>query len=62
VTLILSDAQILAPNALRQALADAGVPAKVTRDSVCYNPVPERAAPLQAVAFHQPAPARRPRR
>ena len=56
VTLILGDAQIRDPNALRQALADAGVPAKVTPDSVCYNPVPDRAALLQAVAFHQPGP------
>ena len=56
MTLILGDAQIRDPNALRQALADAGVPAKVTPDSVCYNPVPDRAALLQAVAFHQPGP------
>jgi hypothetical protein len=56
VTVTLSDAQILNPDALRQALAQVGIPAKITPDSFCYNPVPDRSALLQAVAFHRPAP------
>src|SRR6516164_3703631 len=56
VTVTLSDAQILDPNALRQALAQAGVPAMVTPGSFCYNPVSDRTALLQAITFNQPGP------
>jgi hypothetical protein len=56
VTVTLTDAQILDPDALHQALARAGVPAKITPDSFCYNPVPNRGALLQAVAFNRPGP------
>jgi hypothetical protein len=56
VTVTLSDAQILDPDALRQALAQAGIPAKITPDSFCYNSVPDRSALLQAVAFNRPGP------
>src|ERR1700676_2621057 len=51
VTVTLSDAQILDPDALRRALAQAGVAAKITPDSFCYNPVPDRDALFQAVAM-----------
>jgi hypothetical protein len=54
VTVTLSNAQIMDPDALRQALAQAGIPAKVTPDSFCYNPVPNEAALMQAVAFNSP--------
>jgi hypothetical protein len=56
VTVTLSQAQIRDPNALRQALARAGVPARITIGSFCYNPVPDRSALLQAVAMNKPAP------
>ena len=56
VTVTLSDAEILDPDALRQALAQAGIPAKITPNSFCYNPVPDRSALLQAVAFNRPGP------
>ena len=56
VTVTLSQAQILDPDALRQALAEAGVPAKITIGSFCYNPVPDRDALFQAVVLHQPGP------
>jgi hypothetical protein len=56
VTVTLSQAQILDPDALRQALAQAGVPAKITIGSFCYNPVPDRDALFQAVAMRQPGP------
>ena len=56
VTVTLSDVQILDPNALRQALAQAGVPAMVTPGSFCYNPVSDRTALLQAITFNQPGP------
>jgi hypothetical protein len=41
---------------LRRALAQAGVPARITIDSFCYNPVPYRSALLQAVTFNRPGP------
>jgi hypothetical protein len=56
VTVTLSDAQILDPNALRQALAQAGVPARITPDSFCYNPVQDRSALLQALTIEKPGP------
>ena len=56
VTVILSQAQILDPNALRQALAHAGVPAQITPDSVCHNPDPDRSALSQAVTLNPPGP------
>jgi hypothetical protein len=56
VTVTLSQAQILDPNALRQALAQAGVPARITIDSFCYNPVPDRSALFQAVTMNKPGP------
>jgi hypothetical protein len=56
VTVTLSDAQILDPNALRQALAQAGIPAMVTPGSFCFSPVPDRTALFQAVTFNQPGP------
>jgi hypothetical protein len=56
VTVTLSDAQILDPDALRQALAQAGIRAKITPNSFCYNPVPDRSALLQAVAFNRLSP------
>jgi hypothetical protein len=54
VTVTLSQAQILDPNALAQALAQAGIPARITPDSVCYNPVSDRTALMQAVTFNRP--------
>ena len=56
VTVTLSDAQILDPNALRQALAQAGVPAKITPGSFCYNPVQDRSALLQALTIEKTGP------
>jgi hypothetical protein len=56
VTVTLSQAQIFDPDALRQALALARIPAKITPNSVCYNPVSDRSALLQAVTFNRPAP------
>jgi len=56
VTVTLSQAQVFDPDALRQALARAGVPAKVTPDSFCYNPVDDRSALVKAVALRQPGP------
>jgi hypothetical protein len=53
VAVTLSQAQILDPHALRQALAQAGIPARVTPDSVCYNPVPDRSALFEAVAMQK---------
>jgi len=58
VTVTLSQAQILDPDALRQALAQAGIPAKVTPDSFCYNPVRDRDGLFQAVAFNRPGPGK----
>jgi hypothetical protein len=45
VTLTLTQGQIFDPNALRQALARAGVPALVTVGSVCTTPYPSDALP-----------------
>jgi hypothetical protein len=57
VTLALSEAQILDPGALRQALAQAGIPARVTVGSFCYNPVvPNRDALSQAFTMERPGP------
>ena len=56
VTVILSQAQIVDPGALGQALAQAGVPARITIGSFCYNPVQDRSALFQAVAMRQPGP------
>jgi hypothetical protein len=54
VTVSLSRNQIFDPHALRQALAQAGVPAVINVGTVCYNPHPERGAFAQVVALHQP--------
>src|SRR5262249_35357521 len=56
VTVILSQAQIVDPNALRQALAQAGIPARITVGSVCYNPVQNRSRLLEAFALSKPGP------
>jgi hypothetical protein len=57
VTVTLNHAQILDPAALEQALAQAGVPAKITIGSACYNPHPDAAALSSgALAPHQPGP------
>jgi hypothetical protein len=56
VTVTLSQAQILDPDALRHALAQAGVPARITIGAFCYNPVSDRDVLFQAVAMHQPGP------
>jgi hypothetical protein len=54
VTVALRLAQkILDPDALRGALAQAGVPARITVGSFCYNPVDNRDALDQAVAFQK---------
>jgi hypothetical protein len=54
VTVTISQAQILDPDALRLALAQAGVPAKITIGSFCYNPVEDRDALFQAVDPRKP--------
>jgi hypothetical protein len=46
VTLTLDQRQIFNPNALRQALAHAGVPALITVGSVCYVPGPIASQPF----------------
>jgi hypothetical protein len=46
VTLILDQRQIFNPNALSQALANAGVPALITVGSVCYVPGPIASQPF----------------
>jgi hypothetical protein len=57
VTVTLSQAQILDPDALRQALAQAGIPAKITIGSFCYSPVPpDRDALSQAFTMERPGP------
>ena len=56
VTVTLSQAQVLHPDALRQALAQAGIPAKITVGSFCYNPVPDRDALFRAVTMDRPGP------
>ena len=57
VTLALSEAQILNPDALRQTLTQAGVPAMVTVGSFCYNPVvPDRDALSQAFTMEAAGP------
>jgi hypothetical protein len=56
LTVTLSRTQILDPDALRQALADAGVPARITIGSACYNPRPNGEALSGALAPHQPGP------
>jgi len=56
VTVTLSQAQMLDPDGLRQALAQAGVPAKITPDSFCYNPVPRPGRALEAFALSRPGP------
>jgi hypothetical protein len=56
VAVTLSQAQILDPDALRLALAQAGIPARITPDSVCYNSVPDRSALFHAVALQKPGP------
>jgi hypothetical protein len=55
VTVTLNRAQILDPAALGQALSRAGVPAKITIGSACYNPQPDRGP--QPVGLLQPGPA-----
>ena len=56
VTVTLRQAQrILDPDALRRALAQAGVPAQISVGSFCYNPVEDRDALFQAVAFEKSA-------
>ena len=57
VRVALSEAQILDPEALRQALAQAGIPATVTVGSFCYNPVvPDRDALSQVFTMEPPGP------
>jgi hypothetical protein len=50
VTLSLTKAQTLDPGTMRQALAQAGVPALINVGSVCYNPHPDRSALFQFVS------------
>jgi hypothetical protein len=56
LTVTLSRTQILDPGALQQALADAGVPARITIGSACYNPHPSGGAPSGVLAPGQPGP------
>jgi hypothetical protein len=56
VTVILSQAQILDPNALHRALDQAGIPARITVGSVCYNPVQNPNRSLEAFALSKPGP------
>jgi len=56
VTVTLSQAQMLDPDALRQALAQAGIPARITPDSFCYNAVPPPERALEAFALNRPGP------
>jgi hypothetical protein len=56
VTVILSQAQMVDPDALRQALAQAGIPARITVGSVCYNPVQNQNPLLEAFALSKPGP------
>jgi hypothetical protein len=57
VRVALSEAQLLDPDALRQALAQAGIPAMVTVGSFCYNPVvPDRDALSQVFTMEAPGP------
>jgi hypothetical protein len=55
VKLQLTPGQLRDPNALRQALAHAGVPALVTADSVCYVPGPNVQLPQVLPAPHREA-------
>jgi hypothetical protein len=57
VTVTLSQEQILHPDALRQALAQAGIPAEITIGSFCYNPAPDRDALSEAFTMERPGPS-----
>jgi hypothetical protein len=56
LTVALSRTQILDPDALKQALAAAGVPARITIGSACYNPRPNGGTLSSALTPHQPGP------
>jgi hypothetical protein len=56
VTVILGQAQMVDPDALRQALAQAGIPARITVGKACQNVVQNRNRSLEAFALSKPGP------